>query len=258
MGQINLFVLFFMLPSLILPKGSRHWSSALMALAILIKVTPLFLLLVFLAEGRRRTVVRSCLWMGVWVALSLVRGAGHSWLAFLSFSPKMSYGQTVPGLFPASVPWNFSLAGFFSRLTQSPNATFILTCLTIALLAAPVLVRARACRGTDNGGVMLSACVLVIIGSPLAYLHHVIMLFPVLLWFSATTLASGSTKTTAIVALGIVAGTDFPSSLYGRIHLTPIASSLVSSLNLYALLVLYTLGLMRLCREPKPGNMPAA
>jgi len=72
MGQVNLFVLLLVLPILILPEDREHWASALMALAILIKVTPIFLLLVFLAARRYRSVGRSCLWMGVWVACSLV------------------------------------------------------------------------------------------------------------------------------------------------------------------------------------------
>jgi hypothetical protein len=164
--------------------------------------------------------------------------------------PETSYGQAVPGLFRASALSNFSVAGFFSRLTESPNSTFILTCLTMALLAAPVLYRARN-HGIDNAGVMLSAYVLVLIGSPLTYLHHVIMLLPVLLWFSTIDLSSGSAKTTAGLALGIIAGTDFPV-LYGRLGVSP-TTSVASSLNLYALLGLYALGLMRAHREPAPG-----
>jgi len=251
MGQVNLFVLLLVLPILIFPEESRHWASALMALAILIKVTPIFLLLVFLAARRYRSVGRSCLWMGVWVACSLVRGAWTSWIAFFRFLPETSYGQAVPGLFRASALSNFSVAGFFSRLTDSPNSTFVLTCLTMALLAVPVLYRARNCHGIDNAGVMLSAYILVLIGSPLTYLHHVIMVLPMLLWFSATYLSSGSTKTTAGLALGIIAGTDFPV-LYGRLGASP-TTSVASSLNLYALLGLYALGLMRAQREPAPG-----
>ena len=242
MGQINLFVMLLALPSYILPGEARHVSCAMLALAILLKVTPLFLVFVFLAERRFRLVGRVVVWLSIWVAASMLLGAWRSWLAFAHFSPQMSYGRSIVGLFPASNSCNFALAGFYARLTETPQATFGLTCLTLALLSVPVLYRVGTRRGVDNSGAMLSAYVLVIVAAPLAYVHHVMMLFPVLLWASADCILRGGARPTAIVALGIFAGTDFPL-LYDRLHLSHAAFVGVSSLNLYALLGLYLLGL---------------
>lgn len=254
LGQINLLILLFVVPCLMLPGEPRHLPCALLALAILIKVTPIFLIPVLLAERRFRGVLRVAGWLTGWAALSLVLRAGPQWRAFARFAPQMSYGSPIPGLFPADASCNFSVAGFYARLTESPHRTFWLTAVSLGVLTLPVLYAASR-RPADDSGIRLSAYVLVIIGAPVTYVHHVIMLLPVLLWASSDCMKGPGSKPALIVALGIIAGTDFPV-LYTRFHWSHAAYVGVSSLNLYALLALYVLGLIEAARVATEARSP--
>ncbi len=82
----------------------------------------------------------------------------------------------------------------------------------------------------------------MIAAAPLAYVHHAIFLFPGLFWWLAAGRAQPRASVAAVLALGIVAATDFPG-LYGRLELSPDHWKWVSSINLYALLALYGVGL---------------
>jgi len=241
MGQINIFILMFVVAGIMLPGEQGHAASIGMALAILIKATPVFLLVVCFAERRLRFVRRTCFWIMVLIAASLGLGAGPSWVSFLKWLPSMSYGSTVPGLFPANIVYNISIAGFFARLSNSPGTTRILSIITLALLSVPVLWKAKARRNAGVAGRMLSACVILVVGAPFAYIHHVIFLLPVLLWCLTEREAISGMRVILYLALGIIAVVDFPV-LYDRFHFNPETARWITSINLYALLGLYGLG----------------
>lgn len=258
MGQINVFVLALMLPALVLPDEAGHLSAIGLALAILLKTTPALFLTIFLLQRRWRLVGRTCAWMGTLVALSLILGAGRAWIAYFRLLPVLSPGGTIPGLFPPAIVCNFSLAGLFARLTDDPARATRLTLLSTALLGLPLVWTAWSSRAREGDrGVVLSASALMIAAAPLAYVHHAIFLFPGLFWWLAAERTQPRASIAAVLLLGMAAATDFPS-LYARLELSPRLWSWTSSLNLYALIVLYGLGLYQaLGAGRRAGHTPA-
>ena len=150
------------------------------------------------------------------------------------------------------------MAGSVARFTPS-QATVSLTTLTILSVLGIGLVfqHYRLWRKGIGEFLLLPYLVLMIIGSPFTYLHHVIYIYPGILLTSWVILIRGSRPCAllliCVIGLAVVASIDFPI-LYGRLGLE---SAVLRSLNLYALLCLFVLGLIvpDLCGGTKEGSV---
>ena len=222
--------------------------GALLAVAALIKMTPALLLLYFCADrSLRRSVLAGfagALILGFVATLPL--GGFSAWLAFIDQVPRMSHGSHIPGLFPASSPANYSFAGFFARLAGDGTlVTRVLTYAAVLTLLAPILVQLWRARRDPRGRALLlmPLSIVMMIGSPLAYAHYVLYLLPGALFQLAFAVRSGQVKYVGLLAaLFAIVSTDFPAFYY-RFHYGPMGDLLLTSLNLYALLVLYLVGM---------------
>ncbi|MCB0208467.1 MAG: DUF2029 domain-containing protein [Anaerolineae bacterium] len=248
LGQVNSVVLAFISASLVL---SLHYkrdllAGFLLAPAILIKMTPLGLLLYFILNKHYKTLYGCIVGIIVLSIPTFVTSQGlKSWEFFLDFANMMDYGQTMPGLPDvASVP-NFSVAGWMARLSMSQPAISLMTKIGLSILGLGLIWQHWRLRQRDDGKLLLLPyLVLMIIASPFTYLHHVIYIYPGLL-LTIWTVWDRSCRLRVplligLISLTIIAGIDLPS-LYNDLGLN---ITLLRSINLYALLCLFGIGLM--------------
>lgn len=248
MGQVNIIVLTCVVVSLVQALAYNHdlLAGFLLAAAALVKVTPLFLLLFFLLN-RRHKVLYGCVGgLVIFAAPTLmVSGGLQTWQHFLGFIGSMSYGAAVPGLLSAASLPNFSVAGCIARLAQSETTVTAVTSVLVLILGAALLVQHRRLMGKGKGELLiLPYLIFMIIASPLAYLHHVVLILPGLL-ITAWLIVPGDNRGSYVflalmLGLTFIASTDFPL-LYDRLHIN---AGMLRSLNLYALLILFALGLI--------------
>lgn len=248
MGQVNIFVSAFIVASLVqvFVYNRDVLAGFLLAPAVLVKITPLAVLLFFVMNRRYRTLYGFAAGVILSIVPTLfVSGGLKTWQHFLDFMGYMSYGKTVPGLFPAASLGNFSVAGHLARLLQGETIINSVTLVLLTLLGVGLIVQHKRMMGKDNEpSLLLSYLILMIIASPLTYLHHVIYIYPGLLITTWLVMAKGNWYSygglTLILGLTVVSSTDFPL-LYGSLR---IEWNVLRSLNLYALLFLFVLGLI--------------
>ncbi len=244
LGQINILVLLLIILLLHFVRTGRDTLGGIfLGLASLLKVTPLLLLFWLAARGRYKAVLSCLLTLPGVAAITLAMGAGAAWRRFFAFLPKTSYGSDIPGLFPAGFFPNFSLAGFLSRLL--PNRAAVVQIATVALLGALLATFVwivRTCRDEKVAELMLLPfLVLMVIASPLTYVHHVLYVAPGLVLALSYAWAGlrgwrRAAVVTSLVLAASAAGIHFPR-LYRQWSLSPLETKLFTSLNLYALLV---------------------
>ena len=248
LGQVNIVVLAFISASLVLSLLYNRDLPAgcLLAPGILIKMTPLVLLPYFVLNKHYK-MLYGCV-MGI-MALSmptLVTSHGlKTWGFFLDFADTMGYGKTIPGLPDvASVP-NFSVAGWAARLTVSQSTISFVTQIVLALLGLGLLWQHWRLRQNSQGKLLLLPyLILMIIASPFTYLHHIIYIYPGLL-LTIWAVWDGCCRLRVpllfcLISLTIIASIDLPA-MYKDVDLQ---MTILSSLNLYALLCLFGIGLI--------------
>lgn len=257
MGQVNIAVLAFIAVAVVQSLVyKRHlFAGLLLAPAIMTKVTPLGLLLFFAMNRRYRTLCGCVVGCVAFAAPTVVSSGGlKTWKHFLDVTGAMGYGKTVPGLFsPASLS-NFSVAGCAARFAPNEQVVGLATLTVLAVLGFALLFQHYRLRQKGVGEfLLLPYLVLMIVGSPLTYLHHVIYIYPGLLLCSWIALIRGGrlgwVLFISLIGLTGVASIDFPL-LYDQLGLH---STVFRSLNLYALLGLFVLGLIApdLCKLTK-------
>lgn len=268
-GQVNLLVLALLVLSVRAHlSGKDVASGALLALAALIKVTPALFVVLFLARRRYKAALAFAAAAALLAAATLPFGALPAWRTFIERLPEMSYGAHIPGLFEPAVVWNFSPAGLLSRWL--PDQRALIKTLCIGTTAALLVLAARLARrpqpssgdATDTANDEASAVALffpiLVLASPLAYVHHVIYVAPAAaVWISRAWRDRHPGRLAALLGLLLLASTDFPP-LYGRIELGAGAFKIATSLNLYALLGLVAVGLhspRSVPRASPPGRL---
>ncbi len=262
MGQVNLVVLGAVLLALGALAAKRDMlAGTALAVAALIKVTPAIFLLLFLARRRYRAAAAFCGAMAGLAAATLALGALPAWARYRALLPSLQPGETVPGLFPPGVTFNFGWVGAFSRVVPGhPLVVRALTLTAMTLMLAPLLLRARrAVTEVDAQRALAPLFVVMVVSSPLVYAHHMIYLLPAVLLAVWSALRGGRYVLLAATLLAApLAGID-TSPLYARFQLPDLALRVASSVNLCALLVLYgaCLAVTRV-RVPKGGGRRAA
>ncbi len=176
LGQINLFLVAFVVADFILLSRGSRWAGIGIGIAAAIKLTPaLFIIYLLVTRRWRATIVATAAAAGATlVGFLLVPQA--SWLYFTEYmwdTTRTSIGQRIN---------NQSLAGLIARINDTPYAP---TSVWLAL-AIPVAVfalwRARRAqrRGADLAGfsiVGLATCLV----SPVSWVHHLVWIAPALI-----------------------------------------------------------------------------
>ena len=263
MGQINVLVLLAISASLVACAAKRDALSGMaLSLAIVIKMSPAILLLYYAVSRRPRILVACLLCAVVLLLMTLPLSGLQKWLHFGQLLPQLAPGETVAGLFPPDSLYNFSLAGFLSRLISSHTLVRGLAAAFAAMLLIASYRCARPHLRQAPEYLLLPLLTLMIIASPLSYIHHIIYLFPGICWLAGHT---DSASKRALILCGLligaaaVAAVDFPSRYpwyLTRHALNGWKAILFTSLNLYALLLvlLFSCLLTRMPSQTLPEN----
>lgn len=255
-GQVNTFTLTLIVAALFLVfhRKSELMGGVVLAAAALIKVIPGILLLIFLARRSKRVLVGFLVGAVAIAAPSLVTSKGiANWSNFVSFSPAMSHGSQIPGLFPPSEVFTFSIAAFYARLIDNPSIVRVLSLVSILALLALLLSQCGWLRTKTQVGLFLMPClVLMIISSPVTYVHHIVFIYPGVLFCVLYLLTkegkSSRLLVSSIMILLTVASLPLPF-LYKMAPPLDTLPAVMKSPNLYALLGLFFLGVWTLRAE---------
>ncbi len=263
MGQINIFVLLLIVSSLYAWRRGRDLlSGALLALAILIKMSPALLLLFFLFSRRARVVWAAAAASIALFAVSVFAFGMGPWKEFINVLPHLAPGKTVPGLFPPHTLYNFSLAGFFSRCFPGSGLVYGMTYLSASLLLAAAFLCTRKLLGTAPDLFLVPLLVIMVIAAPLAYIHHTLYIYPAVWLLLSRSLAGGKWSKIFPVLLLLAAAAasfDFPVRYpwyFSHFHFSPWFTALFTSLNLYALLFILLISCIIIKKSPPLRLLP--
>lgn len=245
MGQINIIVLLLIVSSLYAWRRGRDLlSGVLLALAMLIKMSPAILVLFFLLSHRPRIVWAAAAASVVLFILSALTFGLAPWCEFFNLLPHLAPGKTVPGLFPPHTLYNFSLAGFFSRCFPGSGLVHAMTYLSAGLLLVAAFLCTRVHLKTAPELFLVPLLVIMVIAAPLTYIHHTLYIYPAIWLLLSRSLGGGKwSKFFAglLLLATAVASFDFPvryAWYLSHFHFSPWFTALFTSLNLYALLVI--------------------
>jgi len=260
MGQVNALVLVCMTVAILgLDRETPGWewsAGAALALATLVKVTPVLLILLFVARKKGRSLGGFALAMGGGIALSMAVSGAEVWRQFAVFLPHMGYGRSIDGLFhPMSVA-NLSLSGFILRAAGSAGPPIrILVAMASALLAGSVLWAAlKRPRVATLDGVLLAVLIAMVVISPYTWIHHLVFLYPgafLLLRSILLRARAGHDRKILLSVLICLAGLtiNFPQ-LYPSMDVPEVIRPFVTSMNLFFLLALFAVAL-RISLKPR-------
>lgn len=248
-GQINFLVLLFLAISFFFfSRRADFVAGAALALAVLIKVTPAVVLVFFLVEKRLDALRGFVLGLAAGVVVSLILGGVQPWLDFLHFLPNMGYAKNVAGGFHPAIIANFSLAGFFLRLFPGDAASVRLaTIASVLILLAVLLFIHLQYRSERNEQVFaLPYLIVMIVASPVAWLHHVIVLYPGMVFAVRHCLAMrewrGNLFAFLLAALALLASLDYQPA-YRALNIPEEVRPLLTSMNLIFLLLTFALSM---------------
>jgi len=244
-----------------------------LAVAVLLKQSPIVLLFLFVALGRWRVVVSCAATLLVAIVTSLVLLPAELWaIWFREVAPTLGYGRTPLGLFEPASPYNQSLPAFFARLTQPgkwgsgwfshPSLTAPLSWVACGVVLAAsfliVLYLRRQRPGspaTLDLGFALFLCA-AFLTAPLSWQHHLVLILPVaavalrLITDPEPAGASGALVRTALFFGLLLVAVRLPVDHW---YLRSGWKVLVVSMHLYGVLALWgalTLVAWRHCRLP--------
>jgi hypothetical protein len=195
-GQINILLLASLVLFWLLARSGNAVAAAFfLALAIMLKTYPLFIIPMLFLIGRWREAAYTVAWLGLAAIVSLIILPDiiwHDWLT--NVLPTGGYIRIPIGLFSPAVPSNQSLNGFFARiftenewsnpLSVNPNLARILTYGVAGLTAVATGISARRSFRIHNDSldrtilVTLPAIYLI---APLSWGHHLVYLIPSIL-----------------------------------------------------------------------------
>ncbi len=244
-GQINFLVLFFLAASfyVIFNNKSEILAGAFLSVAALIKVTPALFALFFLVKRKWKALNSFLLSSFALIGLSVLLGGGQPWQQFLAFLPDLGYAKNVSGGFHPSIPANISVAGFFLRLLPGEGPTIrFLTMSVLAILFGILVYKHLKYRNeTNDYAMVLPYLLLMILASPVAWMHHLVFLFPGIV-FTLRAIWVGKERRLRWVFLVLLmvfgAVYDF-QPLYSKLEVAESLRPFVTSMNLVFLLTLF-------------------
>ena len=259
-GQVNVLALVAIALALWLEESGRPRAAGLaLAPAVLLKVMPAVFALRWLA--RRRLSALAGLGAGILglTLVSLAAGGSALWASYLRFLRALAAGVPPPGLPALDALYNVSLSGFCARLLPPALAVPAVIVIVLLLMALVLRAAARADTPAAEHAALLAVLALLVAAPPLAYRHHVVLLFPGALLFLMDARRERAHARAAVALLGLLlAGVNFPGrAFYAQLDAAGGAARLLTSLNLYGLLLLLAAGLSAsapACRTPPPGR----
>jgi alpha-1,2-mannosyltransferase len=252
MGQVNIVVLASIMLSIHSYHCKKSYLSAglLLSPAVMIKAIPLLLIPLFTGREKTKAIIGLCFGITTLAAVSYIIDGSDSWQNYCRFLITPASKSAIFTHLDISAIWNFSIAAFFSRITNGNSALAIFLSVIADLALYAVILYHSFRYGNEKNRLLLLLPFLIsmIIMSPITYLHHIIYIFPGVLYTLLFLIINpGRMPLNRILpvfaGLCILATIDFPLHYY-LAPLTGSIKNLATSLNLYALLALYYINLM--------------
>lgn len=177
-GQIDLIVLSLIILSFYnYRKTNEYTSSLLLAIAILLKLFPIFLLVYFLFKDYRITLI-SVGWMATFIAISfLIFGVGP-WYEYFEIVKLSSQDPEFLGIASITNEFNSSLLAFLSSIISNPKISKIISIFAFAFLfligSSRLKVRSGLYKDIFDLNLIM---VLMIMWSPYLWRQHFIYIF---------------------------------------------------------------------------------
>lgn len=177
-GQINIFVvLFIVLAILSYQNKNFSRSGAFIALAAMFKITPIFLLIIFINKNNAKKVLAGFILCSAacFLCSGLVFGFSQ-WKEFFMISGSWSYGKEIPDLYAPSVYYNLSIAGFFARIFGDNSMMTQIASIAAIIALWIYLSFSFKNTATKHGKLLMLLPILIglTISSPITYGHHFI------------------------------------------------------------------------------------
>jgi alpha-1,2-mannosyltransferase len=249
-GQVNFLVLTFISLSIFFNVRNKNFlSGLLLSFAIMIKITPAFLLIYYLSRKNYKAIYGCITGLAILFLITLIAGKGELWLEFFKILPNAAYGKTIYGLFPSSAIWNFSVSGYLSRILGDNN--FFVQILTISIIIITSFALYSFSKKIESAkafNTLILYLITMVVLSPLAYVHHIIYLFPGALFLLAYIYNSFIGKKRLFLGLGtffllFMSSFDFPF-YYNRFIHSDFLLKYFCSFNLFALISIFILAMI--------------
>jgi alpha-1,2-mannosyltransferase len=222
MGQINIPVTLLITSALYAIERRRSaLGGLLLTLAAALKVLPAVLALLLLARRRTRALLAMA-GSAVVIGVGAVAALGRDFGAYRAMSASAGYGRALTTRFGPGFYNNLSLGGFFCRFVGvgSPIvASLAIASLAILVGLGVIFRRALAHPNSPTQG-LLYASGLMILASPVVWLHHLVYFLPAACVAIArlTTAASPEERRGARLLLTLMAVSALPfEDLYLRL-----------------------------------------
>ena len=241
LGQVNVFVLFFISLAVFNSLKSNQMASGLfLSLAIMLKVTPIFVLIWFIAKKQYKALYWTFISLFLIFIVSLSCGSFYNWLNFFDFLPQITHGAYANGFNQNILNANFSFAGILSKLLGI-NLLSVKVISILLMFFLYYLMYKQISKSNNQDILFFNLSILMIITAPIAYKHHIIFLMP----GSAIVLANILTSNNKRIQLTIIVFFYLLISLSGRyasiidISEKEILMQYSSSIYLVLLILLY-------------------
>ena len=272
--QINVAVIVLICWSWLgLRRERAGWPGVPLALAVLLKQSPVILLALLVVERRWRALGTAVATLGAALIVSVVAVPGRAWSDWFEVvRPSLFYGRMPVFLFSPACPYNQSLNGAVSRLFLDPSCTptdsvvpiagrvlaygLALAIVGLSLAATWWTSRLPSAIRIDRGFALLLPAMFLV--SPLAWEHHLVFVLPSLV--VACTLVLNRRRPSAVWAcllavcalvIALPLPIDHPALRYGLwVHLISLRTYAV--LGLWAILLVLSPGSTAIPRRPKP------
>ena len=247
LGQVNPVVLFFMVFAVYLGTKKNYFIAGLiLSIAVMIKVTPVLLLVFYLAKKKYYMLFGAIAGIIIIFFLTLAAGGYHHWTEFFAFLPNLGHGVDIPGMNPADIIANFSLAGYLSRIFGTGE--MLVRIISLFLLAGVFIwlyFDTKKFEFRYSHLLLIPFLTAMVITSPLAYLHHEIYIAPgaiIILLHAMRNISERKIKifSSVFIILLIFLSIDYPI-YYERFTNNEIITDYLFSFNLFALIALFFL-----------------
>jgi hypothetical protein len=220
-GQINIFILFLLMIYLFaLSEGKTFFAGLLLGFCTIIKIVPAFLLLNHLRSDKKFFMGFATGVMTI-LAISILLFGFTPWGYFLHALPKFSYGTKVDGLWEISTVYNIAFSGTLARIFHDEAHYILMAGITLGIPVVLYFYKISKYYSMNSLPFFLQigmAAILMTLFSPIAYVHHIIWLYPFLFLYGLYLVTQQTRFKYLFIAiyciLLIIINIDFPFKFY--------------------------------------------
>ncbi|MDD3647988.1 MAG: glycosyltransferase family 87 protein [Candidatus Dojkabacteria bacterium] len=251
LGQVNIFILLFvMLSVLSYIKNKPRLAGFLISLPVFLKLVPILILPLLIVKKQKNVLLGFFIGALLMTFFSILLSGVNPWIEYIRSGFHYSTNNEILGLFQTDSFVNVSLLGFFSRIFN--NSLIIRGCLAISLLAL-LTILLMASKKVKNISELYGYIVPILIANiiilPVAYIHHLIYLYPFLIFLLVENTLNPNKLTiysfTTLLVLTILGLFDYPTFFFeNSLHDADILKP-AYSLNLLFLISIFSFCIYR-------------